>query len=224
MNRVQQKKFFLIPIMIIQSVFWPQIFTLSLDHKIESSSMNDDELCYMSANEALANFQSRSLSPVELTKAIIHRAEAIQEIINPFADQYFDEALDAAKVAGADGADAMLARGQSTNISLRLGHVEASERSEDFDIGLRVFIGQRTASISTSQLDSENITNLAERAVAMAKLLIIPWLLVSWFLVANQKNRSRPVQTDWSRLNIQGRCCFTKISLNCTKVKTSIGF
>ena len=78
--------------------------------------------------------------------------------------------LDAAKVAGADGADAMLARGHSTNISLRLGNVEASERSEDFDIGLRVFVGQRTASISTSQLDDENITNLAERAVAMAKL------------------------------------------------------
>ena len=81
-----------------------------------------------------------------------------------------EQLLDAAKAAGADGADAMLARGQSTNISLRLGSVEASERSEDFDIGLRVFIGQRTASISTSQLDSENITNLAERAVAMAKL------------------------------------------------------
>ena len=78
--------------------------------------------------------------------------------------------LDAAKVAGADCADAMLARGHSTNITLRLGNVEASERSEDFDIGLRVFVGQRTASISTSQLDDENITNLAERAVAMAKL------------------------------------------------------
>ena len=78
--------------------------------------------------------------------------------------------LDAAKVAGADCADAMLAKGRSTNISLRLGNVEASERSEDFDIGLRVFVGQRTASISTSQLDDENITNLAERAVAMAKL------------------------------------------------------
>ena len=81
-----------------------------------------------------------------------------------------EELLVAANTAGADGADAMLARGQSTNISLRLGRVEASERSEDFDIGLRVFIGQRTASISTSQLDSENITNLAERAVAMAKM------------------------------------------------------
>ena len=78
--------------------------------------------------------------------------------------------LDAAQTAGADGADAMLARGQSNSISLRLGKVEASERSEDFDIGLRVFIGQRTASISTSQLDPENIENLAERAVAMAKL------------------------------------------------------
>ena len=78
--------------------------------------------------------------------------------------------LDAAQTAGADGADAMLARGQSNSISLRLGKVEASERSEDFDIGLRVFIGQRTASISTSQLDPENIKNLAERAVATAKL------------------------------------------------------
>ena len=58
--------------------------------------------------------------------------------------------LDAAQTAGADGADAMLARGQSTNISLRLGKVEAMERSEDFDVGLRIFIGQRTATISTS--------------------------------------------------------------------------
>jgi Asp-tRNA(Asn)/Glu-tRNA(Gln) amidotransferase A subunit family amidase len=48
--------------------------------------MNNDDLCYMSATEALAKFQARSLSPVELISAIIHRAEAIQENINPFAD------------------------------------------------------------------------------------------------------------------------------------------
>ena len=80
------------------------------------------------------------------------------------------EFLDAAKAAGADGADAMLARGQSTNITIRLGKVEASERSEEFDVGLRVFIGQRTASISTSQLQPDNIRELASRAVAMARL------------------------------------------------------
>ena len=47
------------------------------------------------------------------------------------------ELLDAAKSAGADGADAMLARGEGTSVDLRLGKVEASERSEDFDAGLR---------------------------------------------------------------------------------------
>ena len=78
--------------------------------------------------------------------------------------------LDAAKTAGASGADAMLARGQSTSVSVRHGKVESSERSEDFDIGLRVFVGQQTASISTSQLDPDNIKELATRAVAMAKL------------------------------------------------------
>lgn len=80
------------------------------------------------------------------------------------------ELLDAAKSAGADGADATLARGEGNSVDIRLGKVEATERSEDYDVGMRVFVGQRTASISTSQLDSENIKQLAERAVAMAKL------------------------------------------------------
>ena len=80
------------------------------------------------------------------------------------------ELLDAAKNAGADGADATLARGEGTSVSLRNGKVEASERSEDFDAGLRVFVGQRSASISTSQLDSDNIRELAARAVAMASI------------------------------------------------------
>ena len=99
MSKGQQRKFFPILAISTQNVFFLQIFTLFMDHKSESSYMNDDELCYMSATEALVNFQSRALSPVELIKAIIHRAELIQKKINPFADQYFDEAIDAAKVA-----------------------------------------------------------------------------------------------------------------------------
>ena len=78
--------------------------------------------------------------------------------------------LDAAKASGATDADAMLARGESTSVSVRHGKIESSERSEDFEIGLRVFFGQKTASISTSQLDESNIKELATRAVAMAKL------------------------------------------------------
>jgi Asp-tRNA(Asn)/Glu-tRNA(Gln) amidotransferase A subunit family amidase len=61
--------------------------------------MTDDELCYMSATEALAHFQDRALSPVELLAAVIRRADAIATTVNPFADRYFEEATRRATVA-----------------------------------------------------------------------------------------------------------------------------
>jgi Asp-tRNA(Asn)/Glu-tRNA(Gln) amidotransferase A subunit family amidase len=63
--------------------------------------MSDDELCYMSATEALARFRDRSLSPVELTAAVIQRAEAIAPTVNPMGDCYFDEAMTRARAAEA---------------------------------------------------------------------------------------------------------------------------
>ena len=81
-----------------------------------------------------------------------------------------DMLLDRARAAGADAADGIVAGGHGHSVSIRLGEVEAVERSEDRDIGLRVFVGKRNASISTSRLDEDSITMLAERAVAMAKL------------------------------------------------------
>ncbi len=59
--------------------------------------MNQDDLTYLSAREAVRRFRERSLSPVELLNAVIARAEAIGETVNPFADRYFDEARDKAK-------------------------------------------------------------------------------------------------------------------------------
>ena len=63
--------------------------------------MSDDDLCYMPATEALARFRAHSLSPVELAGAVIGRAEAIAETVNPFADRYFEEAMERARVAEA---------------------------------------------------------------------------------------------------------------------------
>ncbi len=63
--------------------------------------MTDLELCYLSASEAIARFKSRALSPVELMRAVIARAEASEPKINAFAYRYFDEALDKAKAAEA---------------------------------------------------------------------------------------------------------------------------
>ena len=79
------------------------------------------------------------------------------------------KALSAAKQAGADGADVSFIKGGGQDVQVRLGKVESAERAEDYQMGMRVFVGQRSATISSGQLDDKNITQLAERAVAMAK-------------------------------------------------------
>ena len=84
-------------------------------------------------------------------------------------DQIVDKMLSAAKKAGADGTDITFISGGGTDVQIRLGKVESAERAEDYQMGLRVFCGKQTATISTSQIDDDNITKLAERAVAMAK-------------------------------------------------------
>ena len=48
--------------------------------------MSDEDLCYMTASEAVSLFKARKLSPVELMQAVIDRAEAVEPTINVFAD------------------------------------------------------------------------------------------------------------------------------------------
>ncbi|MCR5858537.1 TldD/PmbA family protein [Mesorhizobium sp. J428] len=76
--------------------------------------------------------------------------------------------VDAAKRAGADAADAVAVRSRSKGVTVRLGKVESTEASESDDISLRVFVGQRVASVSATA--SSDAGTLAQRAVAMAKV------------------------------------------------------
>ncbi|HEY8337315.1 MAG TPA: TldD/PmbA family protein [Tardiphaga sp.] len=78
--------------------------------------------------------------------------------------------VEAAKRAGADAADAVAVRGVSHGVEIRDGKVEASERSEGDDVGLRVLVGRRQAVISTNDVSGDNVAQLAERAVAMARV------------------------------------------------------
>jgi PmbA protein len=75
----------------------------------------------------------------------------------------------AARRAGADSADAVAVRSMSLTVGVREGAVEQSERAESDDVGLRVFVGRRTAVVSTNDIAGD-VTPLAERAVAMAKV------------------------------------------------------
>jgi len=77
--------------------------------------------------------------------------------------------LTAAKLAGADSADALAIDGTSVSIDVRQGKLEHAERAEGIEIGLRVMIGQRQACVSASDINALTIARMAERAVAMAR-------------------------------------------------------
>lgn len=77
--------------------------------------------------------------------------------------------LDAATRAGASAADAMAVDGTSISVDVRQGRLEQAERAEGVEIGLRVLIGQRQACVSASDVSIRTITDMAERAVAMAR-------------------------------------------------------
>ena len=76
-----------------------------------------------------------------------------------------------AKAAGADAADAVLIAGTSIAVQRRLGRTEQLERSEGRDLGLRVFLGRRAAIVSSTAADPAGFAALAERAVAMARVV-----------------------------------------------------
>jgi len=76
-----------------------------------------------------------------------------------------------AKAAGADRADAVLVNRTSLSVERRLGSTETLERSESRDLGLRVFTGAKSAIISASNIDPARFTALAERAIAMARVV-----------------------------------------------------
>lgn len=73
----------------------------------------------------------------------------------------------AARAAGADAADAVAVRSVHQSVSVRLGTVETVQHAENDDFGLRVFVGDRNATIAATL--GADVAELAERAVAMAK-------------------------------------------------------
>ena len=81
-----------------------------------------------------------------------------------------EDLIRTAKRAGADAADALVVESVSASVSYRMGELEDVERAESADLGLRVFVGQRVAFVSSTDLTRAALAELPERAVAMARL------------------------------------------------------
>ena len=91
------------------------------------------------------------------------QADRTEELLDR-ATQLVEEA----RKAGADRCNAVVARGRSTSVSVRLGNVEGTEASESDSFSLRVFVGKRVASVSANA--GTEAAQLAERVVSMARV------------------------------------------------------
>lgn len=85
-------------------------------------------------------------------------------------ENLLQDVVAAALKAGADAAEAVGAERRSLSIGVRNGDLEDVEREESRDLGLRVFVGRRQATVSGSDISAEARAKLIERAIAMARL------------------------------------------------------
>ena len=76
--------------------------------------------------------------------------------------------VELARRKSADAADAAYVGERSQGVGVRLGQLEDVHRSEGEEIGLRVFVGRRNATVASSDLSADALQLLVERALAMA--------------------------------------------------------
>src|SRR5580704_14864887 len=72
--------------------------------------------------------------------------------------------------AGASDAEAAAREGDEFSVNVRLGEVETLKESGSRGLGLRVFLGKRSGSASTSDLTAEGIRQLVEGALSLARV------------------------------------------------------
>ncbi|MCU1318941.1 MAG: peptidase modulator of gyrase, partial [Edaphobacter sp.] len=84
--------------------------------------------------------------------------------------QLASEVLSRARKAGATDAEAVVYEGDEFAAKVRLGQVETLKESGSRAVGLRVFVGQRTASTSSSDFSAESIERLVDGAITLAKI------------------------------------------------------
>lgn len=85
-------------------------------------------------------------------------------------NEKLQELLQLAKQNGADAADAIMVENTDLSMSQRMGKPEGVERSESAGVGLRVFVGQSQANVSSTDTSPDSLKELVQRAVSMARL------------------------------------------------------
>jgi PmbA protein len=78
--------------------------------------------------------------------------------------------LAAAKRHGATAADVVVAEGSSLDVGVRLGEIEKLKQARQKHLGLRAFIGERSAITSSADFSRDALERLAEDTCALARV------------------------------------------------------
>ena len=119
------------------------------------------DLHYLTAAEALARFRARELSPVELMTAVIERAEAVEPVINAFAETRYDEAMEAARAAEASyaGSGPPPRPLEGLPVAVKEEAPIAGQRNTLGSLPLRDVVADHTAAFAQRILDAGGIVH-----------------------------------------------------------------
>jgi PmbA protein len=90
-------------------------------------------------------------------------------------DGYSQLAMDLlakAKRGGATEADIIIADGETFSVQVRLGAVDRLTKAREKHLGLRVFVGKRSASTSTSDFSADSLSQLVAETCTLAKAVV----------------------------------------------------
>ena len=82
------------------------------------------------------------------------------------------ELLAMAKRGGATEADVIIADGDNLSVQVRLGAVDRLTKAREKRLGLRVFVGKRSASTSTSDFSPASLEQLVQQTCTLARAVV----------------------------------------------------
>jgi PmbA protein len=104
--------------------------------------------------------------------------------------QLASDLLAKAKRGGATEADIIIADGETFSVQVRLGAVDRLTKAREKHLGLRVFVGKRSASTSTSDFSADSLDQLVAETCTLAKAVVEDQ--VSGLPAADQMAGERP--------------------------------
>jgi PmbA protein len=82
------------------------------------------------------------------------------------------DVLAMAKKSGATEADVVVADGENLSVQIRLGSVDRLSKAREKRLGLRIFVGKRSATSSTSDFSPDSLRRLVSETCTLAKAVV----------------------------------------------------